>query len=45
MEYFNQSIQKKLLIIKIYEYMEEINPFKNDNDKSSDYYLYQGYSL
>ena len=44
-EYYKKPIQIKLLIIKIYEYIKEINPFKNDISSNLNYHFYQAYSL
>ena len=44
-EYYKKPIQIKLLIIKIYEYIKEINPFKNDIPSNLNYHFYQAYSL
>ena len=43
-EYDKMENQKKLLIIKIYEYMKKINPYK-DEENNNNFHLYQGYSL
>ena len=44
-EYYNEQNSIKPLIIKIYGYIEEINPFKIEKSSSIKYHLYQGYSL
>ena len=41
-KYENQSNHKKYLIIKIYKYIELINPYKNNN---IEFNLFQGYAL
>ena len=44
-KYYNKRNNIKSLIIKIYGYIEEINPFKNEKSLNIKYHLYQGYSL
>ena len=44
-KYNNKKEPIKLLIIKIYEYIKEINPFKDYKSSNINYHLYQGYSL
>ena len=45
--YYNISNNIKPLIIKIYNYIDEINPFKKEKEISTNnnYHLFQGYSL
>ncbi len=45
MKYNKKNAPIKLLIIKIYEYIKEINPFKDYKSSNINYHLYQGYSL
>ena len=46
-DYYSINNNTKLLIIKIYNYISVINPFKKENENSTNnkYHLYQGYSL
>ena len=44
-DYYNMPNNIKPLIIKIYNYIDEINPFKKEKEINNKYYLYQGYSL
>ena len=41
-QYYRQDNLKKFLILKIYKYLEIINPFKKAD---FNFYLYQGYAL
>ena len=43
-KYYKETKQNKFLLIKIYKYIQEINPYKNEQDNIN-YFLYQGYSL
>ena len=43
-EYNKKKPPAKLLIIKIYEYVEKINPYKYD-PKNENFHLFQGFSL
>jgi len=43
-EYNKKKPPVKLLIIKIYEYVEKINPYKYD-PKNENFHLFQGFSL
>ena len=45
MKYNKENAPIKLLITKIYEYIKEINPFKDYKSSNINYHLYQGYSL
>ena len=44
LKYNKKKIQEKLIIIKIYEYIKEINPYKS-NKNNINFHLYQGYAL
>ena len=43
--YYYEQNYKKFLLIKMYEYITEINPFKKEKTSNINYHLYQGYSL
>ena len=44
-DYYEMPNKIKPLIIKIYNYIDEINPFKKEKETNNKYNLYQGYSL